>query len=1222
MHKQNKKNTMIKLLRYFALIIFLLGAYSKSHAQQKVDITSPGWTGSSASGYVLWVPYMAASPGWSATLYLAKEMNNNSSGTNELTSIHWNLMYDNVGSGKKITFKNVDIWIYHFGAKTGFDNINKPVRPSDAVKVFSGDISFQVPNTPQTLCLAPVIFDTPFTYDGTSSLVVLLEQKTVGSNNSVSDPIIAVNTDANTSKIRHVGNFDNGTTSPYSNTKRNKYAQIKFNAADEPNCTGGSLCNTPADPTGKSTQEFCKSDDPTVSDLLAIGKSIKWYDAPSSGSLLPAEMPLADGKTYYAEAKDGTCSSLGRLSVSVYLRDTAAPTNSAGLMPSFCKGPANTVEKLNELFPGNGLKWYYSPIGGTQILAGTALKDTTYYASQTQISTGCESTARLSVKVEITSPDKPTLKDALKDQLVACSSIFSKVDTLGNMVNESNIIWYSTETGGTPLSKSDTLKTGTYYASQSFPACESTLRLAIGVTINGEATTLTKDTLTFCPSANAKIDTLDKIFGESFDWYDSQNGSKIIPGTPLNSNVSYYASKTVSGCESTQMDSVYIAIKDAGRPIADKNTYSMCAIDKKTLTDLVYEIKIEGDLLKWYDQPVGGSELQLTTELDSITYYVSQTIGDCESTERDSVVVKIIDSEKPLFKDPNLALPIPFCAFPKSKVVDLTAFFEGDGLNFYRDSIGKLSLKMSDDLENGVYYVSQKPESKCESSKRTSISVVLSDTSQPELSADTLYFCESEKPTASGLFVGNASLKWYDAINGTSQLQPDMPLIDGKTYYASQLGKFCESSLRDSILVVLKKTDTPVGKDIATFCASANPGIFDLTPSENIKWYDQPSGGSALGNQALEDGKTYYAATKIGECESEGRLGVKAEIKNPKAEISIGSSNAVCKGKSATIEVANKLGGSTYNVYSGPNEKNPVGITPYTFTPTNDTIYYVQEISTGGCEQSKPGTPVLIRVNPLPKSPNVLSANLNVCAKDKISLLATSSQPGLNFSWTGPNNFSSSLQNPTLTYSSDSTFSGKYYVRATDKNTGCVSEKSDSVYVSVITPIARFSPSIKSGFIPMNIKFLNQSINGISYLWSFGDESTSTESSPEHTYENYGKYKVYLVAYNSGCSDTAYGFEIEVNRRSKLTIPNVFTPNDDNINDVFNINGDALKTLTGKIFNRWGQIIYEWDTVGGGWNGMTSAGLIAPEGTYFYTIESIGNDGVTYSLKGYFYLIR
>ena len=265
---------------------------------------------------------------------------------------------------------------------------------------------------------------------------------------------------------------------------------------------------------------------------------------------------------------------------------------------------------------------------------------------------------------------------------------------------------------------------------------------------------------------------------------------------------------------------------------------------------------------------------------------------------------------------------------------------------------------------------------------------------------------------------------------------------------------------------------------------------------------------------------------------------------------------------------------------------------------------------------------MLIRVNPLPKSPNVLSENLNVCAKDKISLLATSSQPGLNFSWTGPNNFSSSLQNPTLTYSSDSTFSGKYYVRATDKNTGCVSEKSDSVYVSVITPIARFSPSIKSGFIPMNIKFLNQSINGISYQWSFGDESASTEASPEHTYENYGKYKVYLVAYNSGCSDTAYGFEIEVNRRSKLTIPNVFTPNDDNINDVFNINGDALKTLSGKIFNRWGQIIYEWDTVGGGWNGMTSAGLIAPEGTYFYTIESIGNDGVTYSLKGYFYLIR
>ena len=78
----------------------------------------------------------------------------------------------------------------------------------------------------------------------------------------------------------------------------------------------------------------------------------------------------------------------------------------------------------------------------------------------------------------------------------------------------------------------------------------------------------------------------------------------------------------------------------------------------------------------------------------------------------------------------------------------------------------------------------------------------------------------------------------------------------------------------------------------------------------------------------------------------------------------------------------------------------------------------------------------------------------------------------------------------------------------------------------------------------------------------------------------------------------------------------------DNKNDVFNVKGDGLKTIKGSIFNRWGQLIYEWDSLNEGWDGTTLTGINAPDGTYLYLIKAIGNDGVPYQFQGSISLIR
>jgi gliding motility-associated-like protein len=91
---------------------------------------------------------------------------------------------------------------------------------------------------------------------------------------------------------------------------------------------------------------------------------------------------------------------------------------------------------------------------------------------------------------------------------------------------------------------------------------------------------------------------------------------------------------------------------------------------------------------------------------------------------------------------------------------------------------------------------------------------------------------------------------------------------------------------------------------------------------------------------------------------------------------------------------------------------------------------------------------------------------------------------------------------------------------------------------------------------------------------------------------------------------------------SSVLIPNIFTPNNDGSNDFFTVKSVNLESLECEIYNRWGQFLYSWNQVNGGWNGRTNDGVKVPDGTYFYIIKAIGNDGEEFIKKGSFSLIR
>ncbi|MBL4669679.1 MAG: gliding motility-associated C-terminal domain-containing protein [Flavobacteriales bacterium] len=87
---------------------------------------------------------------------------------------------------------------------------------------------------------------------------------------------------------------------------------------------------------------------------------------------------------------------------------------------------------------------------------------------------------------------------------------------------------------------------------------------------------------------------------------------------------------------------------------------------------------------------------------------------------------------------------------------------------------------------------------------------------------------------------------------------------------------------------------------------------------------------------------------------------------------------------------------------------------------------------------------------------------------------------------------------------------------------------------------------------------------------------------------------------NNSVSDSITITEVDCN--TTIYIPNTFTPNNDGKNDIFKIEGTNIQNINGRIFNRWGELLFKWDNVNNGWNGYYK-GKLSPVDNYIYRVQ-------------------
>lgn len=544
-------------------------------------------------------------------------------------------------------------------------------------------------------------------------------------------------------------------------------------------CQFGGLpdgCCTTSIPTASSTQTFCNA--AIVSNLIATGTNINWYTSATGGSALAPTTSLSNGTTYYATQTINGCESPVRLPVTVNISSSPTPTGT--LTQTFC----NSATLASLAATGTNIKWYSSPTGGTSLANTTSLiNGAVYYATQTISS--CESSVRFPVTVVINSPSAPT---GASTQTFCNSATIASLSATG-----SNIQWYTSASGGISLSNTTPLVNGnTYFANQTVNGCVSPNRFPVLVNINVPSTPTGTSTQTFCNSGT--ISNL-LVTGSNIRWYAiATGGTPLSNTTALLNGTTYYASQTISGCESLTRFPVNVIINTPASPTGNSNQLFCNSATVSNLT-------ITGQNIQWYTTATGGTPLTNTTSLiNGSTYYASQTINGCESLIRKPVVVTII-----VVPTPTGSSIQEFCKIDNPIVSNLTPNLPN--IKWYTTLAGGNPLNPNSPLIDNASYFAEAIDvtTGCKSPNRLEVLVKINDSNPPTGELKQI-FCEEDNPLVSNLIMNaDNSLVWYNSATGNNIVVDTTPLSNGDSFYASNFDSTtnCYSSERTKVDITL-----------------------------------------------------------------------------------------------------------------------------------------------------------------------------------------------------------------------------------------------------------------------------------------------------------------------------------------------------------------------------------------------------------------------------------
>ncbi|MFD2726584.1 Ig-like domain-containing protein [Hyunsoonleella rubra] len=588
-----------------------------------------------------------------------------------------------------------------------------------------------------------------------------------------------------------------------------------YTITDVNGCTNSSTVtitveDAPESGTANTPVEFCLVEITAgqtydLFDLLSDeDQTGSWNDDDASGALSGSEVTI-DGLmagtynfTYDVDAI-GSCDDVD-VTVSIVINDTPPP--GASTPQSFCD--SGTVGDLSAT--GNNIQWYDVAVDGTPLDPATDLVDgQTYYATQTDATTNCESSVRTAISVNIY--QTPSSGDPNSTTIVACNDnnaidLFTGLDG----TEDAGGTWQNDDGVGN-LSGSSLDATGvtpgtyqfTYLVSGNAPCVDDSETITITIEAPLNAGPTINPTLDIC-SNNGAVDLFTLLGGADTGgtWSPAlDSGTGLFD--PLIDPDGTYTYTLTNSC-GTFTNEVAITVTQA--PNAGTSTsVGLCMIDAPI--DLFTELGNAQTGGTWSPALTSGTGVfDPTVDAPGVYTYTITAIAPCSPDNSATVTVAVNDSPPLTVLDPNPT----FCLVDNPTVADLAGSVQATGtITWYDDAGLTMPLNATDTLVDGEdYFGTQTDGTNCESSSSVQLNVTINDTATPTLNDTSETYCVNDGPTITTLsdnileYDANAdNLRWYDAPTGGNLLSEDTPL-GVATYYAVLVdpNTGCESSVR------------------------------------------------------------------------------------------------------------------------------------------------------------------------------------------------------------------------------------------------------------------------------------------------------------------------------------------------------------------------------------------------------------------------------------------
>ena len=533
-----------------------------------------------------------------------------------------------------------------------------------------------------------------------------------------------------------------------------------------------------------------------------------WSDDNTSGALTGNTVDLTSltvntmfNFTYTVNGT-GTCTD-DTETVSVIVNETTAP--SAATTQEFC----DRATVANLAATGNNIQWYDNATLGTALATTTALvTGETYYASQTDATSNCESSVRTEVTVTIfTTPNAGTAQN----QTLCNNVTFNLNDALTG--EDAGGTWTDDNTSGAltgNMIDTNGLAVGSYnftYTVLANAPCFNTTE-TVTITIEEPVTAGTGTDISLC-SVDASINLFNQLAGETAGGSWTLNGAAVSNTINPSTDVSgTYIYTVVSACNFST-ESVEITIQQAANAGSD-NTVTFCESDGTV--DLLTQLMGTPDTTgTWSPALTSGTNIFDPSQDGTGTYtYTVLATAPCTTDATATLTITANTTPAPTTTNNNVTL----CVVNNPTVADLNAFVTGNNIEWFDTLTATTALALTDALIDGEdYYATQTDATtSCPSSLRTQINVTVGDAPTPTLITGGNTFCINDNPTIETvtnniveLNTSTNNVVWYDApANGSNYTATDI-LVDGQTYYAVLIDPVtnCESSIRLDVTVDL-----------------------------------------------------------------------------------------------------------------------------------------------------------------------------------------------------------------------------------------------------------------------------------------------------------------------------------------------------------------------------------------------------------------------------------